>query len=59
MSGAPLEKLREGRERILKSLHELDLDADQFIPLEDLYRSYARLFGVRFDTEVSFIYELL
>ena len=58
MSDTFPKRLQEGRERILKSLHELDLDANQFIPIELLYKSYAHLFGVRFDSEVSFIYEL-
>ena len=57
MSGSFPKKLEEGRERILKSLYLLDLDADQFIPIEALYRSYVHLFGVRFDNEVSVIYE--
>ena len=57
MSNILPKKLEEGCERILKSLYLLDLDADQFVPIEALYRSYAHLFGVRFDHEVSVIYE--
>ncbi|KAE9549673.1 hypothetical protein FO519_007115 [Halicephalobus sp. NKZ332] len=56
MSSIPPERLQEGRERILKCLYELDLDVDQFVPIETLYRSYARLFGVRFDREECFKY---